>query len=137
MLLGITISVVHLFHSDTYGFAAGDGCFMIGLGGKQKLPSTPYEPYKCCPAPAKKNPNVAKLTSTKDDKKSQVKKVSEPPASPKKSSVLPSSPPPKSSSKTQQPTRSSPLFGSNTPDKPVKGKKGLFGSGKYIWWWWN
>lgn len=101
---------------------------MIGLGGKQNLPKTPYEPYKCCPAAEKKSTKIAKVTATKDNKKSkgsdQKFQVPEPTKKVISSTVQ------SKQSKPPQQTKSSLV-----PDKPMKGKKGLFGSGKYIWWW--
>lgn len=88
---------------------------MIGLGGKQNLPNSPYEPYQCCPATAKKGTKIPKVTSIKDNKKPKAAKEPEPKKLP--------------ASKAQT------KISSNVIEKPVKGKKGLFGSGKYIWWW--
>uniref|UniRef100_A0A1B6LZY4 Thioredoxin-like fold domain-containing protein n=1 Tax=Graphocephala atropunctata TaxID=36148 RepID=A0A1B6LZY4_9HEMI len=95
-----------------------DGCFIIGLGGKNEVPNPSYEPYKCCPTTVKKGTKVAKMTPAKDEdkpRKSKSKADKEPPSKEKKSGRDKSS--------------------AVSTEKSSKGKKGLFGSGKYIWWW--
>lgn len=109
-------------------FAAGDGCFYVGLGGKSVVPKpASYEPYQCCPTKLGKGTKVAKMTATKLPKPS-VKKNE---GSSKKS---------ESNTKPFTPARSAnkkdkPITAAAKPEKKEKGKKGFFGIGKYIKWW--
>lgn len=95
-------------------FAAGDGCFVIGLGGKNEVLNPSYEPYKCCPTTVKKGTKVAKMTPAKDDDEK-----------PKKS---------KGGGKEAKKEKEKPSKDKSavSTEKSSKGKKGLQ---KYIWWW--
>ncbi|KAL1464793.1 hypothetical protein WDU94_004408 [Cyamophila willieti] len=42
----------------------GDTCFYIGLGGKNELRTSVYEPFQCCPTKVKKSTKFPKVTST-------------------------------------------------------------------------
>lgn len=114
--------------------AAGDGCFYIGMGGKGRLPNPSYEPYQCCPTikPAKGS-KFAKLAS-KGNK--QVTKTTR--SVPKETKKPEKQVPFKPVSKANHPTKANKeTKEKNVPIKPEKGKgkKGFFGTGKYIWWW--
>lgn len=113
-------------------FAAGDGCFFIGLGGKNAIPNPSYEPYKCCPTQVTKGTKVAKATPT-----SGKKDVEKPKKSSKGGSYNPTPPP---LSKEKEPKGKEKVSAkekqlATASEKPQKGKKGFFGNGKYIWWW--
>lgn len=115
--------------------AAGKGCFYIGLGGKNAVPSPSYEPYQCCPS--------------KDTRGSKVAKASSNTASARKSATSTDKldkPSPKTTGKESSSQDNTPLATSKNkgkgassakekPEKSKKGKKSFFGSGKYTWWW--
>lgn len=85
---------------------------MIGLNAKtQALPKF-FEPYKCCP-----------VTTTKK-KETKLKQVSSSRSSLKKNIPV-----------KRTDVKNAKKIPSTIPEKSSKGKKGLFGSGKYIWWW--
>ena len=87
-------------------FAAGDGCFMIGMGGKKQAPPKPsYEPFKCCPAKVKEGTKVAQATK---------KEIT----------------PPKGGKKKEDGKKG------KSQDKATKGKKEKIDSEKYIAWLW-
>uniref|UniRef100_A0A1B6DZL5 Thioredoxin domain-containing protein n=1 Tax=Clastoptera arizonana TaxID=38151 RepID=A0A1B6DZL5_9HEMI len=111
-----------------------DGCFFIGLGGKNAIPKPSYEPFKCCPTQVTKGTKVAKATPTTANKKEAEK--------PKKSSkggAKNPTPPPSSKNKEQPKGKDKSSAKEKqlvtASEKPQKGKKGFFGNGKYIWWW--
>lgn len=120
--------VLNWVNSDIMFPAAGDGCFYIGMGGKGQLPNPSYEPYQCCPSKPSKGSKVAKLAAK---------------------GSAPSKTPTKQTKKVEKLARLKPVSKADHPikinrenikEKPVKpekgkGKKGFFGTGKYIWWW--
>jgi hypothetical protein len=113
-----------------------DGCFYIGMGGKGQLPNPSYEPYQCCPSSKPtQGSKLAKLAAKGTAK--QVAKSARPlPKETKKPERLA---PARPVSKANHPTKVNKETGKekNLPVKPEKGKgkKGFFGTGKYIWWW--
>lgn len=140
-------------NSDIMFPAAGDGCFYVGLGGKNRFPNPSYEPYQCCPSkPARgsKIPKMSPASNTKQvtAKTSPSRNTPSPSPSPpppqakpfqtaRKDAKTPKSPPPKPQP-TKTPTKNTKDAAKDTKEKKVekgKGKKGFFGTGKYIWWW--
>lgn len=127
---------------------AGDGCFYVGLGGKSSFPKNSFEPYQCCPSKPSKGTKVAKATPS--PKKSVQKS---PPKPAKPVPKLPSpKPAPAKETKKESPAKpfakafvanKNPKEAKEAPSKGKeasktdkgKGKKGFFGTGKYIWWW--
>nr|XP_023026738.1 uncharacterized protein LOC111514722 [Leptinotarsa decemlineata] len=110
-----------------------DGCFYIGMGGKGQLPNPSYQPYQCCPKPPMKASKIAKLQP-----KLTAKQVTSKPSTPKPSKK--SEPAPlKMVSKANHPIKTKEGREKNPAPVPKgekgKGKKGFFGTGKYIWWW--
>lgn len=88
---------------------AGDRCFYIGLGAKPAVPKMSYEPYQCCPTKVQSLTKVAKATPTKVPSKNiDTSKQADKPRGKNKALAK--------------------------PDRPGKGKKGLFDS-ENIWWW--
>lgn len=127
--------------------AAGDGCFYVGLGGKSKIPNPSYEPYQCCPRSSTKQSKVPKMSPVPKAKQVTSKPsrpaIPAPPtpkpfATARKDAKTPKSPPPKAAPQKVplKPSKDSPKE-KNVLAKPEKGKgkKGFFGTGKYIWWW--
>lgn len=108
-------------------FAAGDGCFYVGLGGKSVVPKpASYEPYQCCPTKLGKGTKVAKMTATKLPKPATKKNE----GSSKKFETSKPFTPARSANKKDKP-----VTAAAKPEKKEKGKKGFFGIGKYIKWW--
>lgn len=116
---------------------AGDGCFYVGLGGKETLPKqSSFEPYQCCPTKVTRGTKVAKMSPSAPMGKpaafgkSRQSTNSKPPSpiKPKLPAVKIPAPKPK----LKEPASKSTAV---KAEKPAKGKKGFFGSGKYIWWW--
>lgn len=121
-------------------FAAGDGCFIIGLGGKNAVPKPVYEPYQCCPTKVKKGTKVAKATPTSSGKKEEPPKKKAKGENPGGGGTSKYS----SSNNDNVKSKDTKGYGKDNKDKAIsspskekssKGKKGFFGSGKYIWWW--
>lgn len=127
--------------------AAGDGCFYVGLGGKNKFPNTAYEPYQCCPNKPSRGTKIPKMSPAPAAKQVTAKTTRPTPAvadkpfqTARKDAKTPKSPPPKT---IQQPKAAPKQSGvKEGKEKPAlakpekgKGKKGFFGTGKYIWWW--
>lgn len=113
--------------------AAGDGCFFIGLGGKNVPPtSSAYDSFQCCPSKAQKGSKVAKA-SPMQSKASQG-------ASRGSGASTGSSRARGRSAKLQDDVTGKSKKGSTIGsavapagrEKSSKGKKGL---GKFIWWW--
>lgn len=133
-----------LSDSDIMFPAAGDGCFYVGLGGKNKFPSASYEPYQCCPNKPSRGTKVPKMSPAPVAKQVTAKSTrpsvaDKPFQTARKDAKIPKSPPPK-----QVQAKASPKQPANVKEgkeKPIakpekgKGKKGFFGTGKYIWWW--
>lgn len=124
--------------------AAGDGCFYVGLGGKTKFPNPSYEPYQCCPNKPSRGTKVPKMSPAPNAKqvtsKNSRPNINKPFQTVRKDVKVPKAPLPKGV-QLKAPAKS----GSSVKDakekhtlaKPEKGKgkKGFFGTGKYIWWW--
>lgn len=120
--------------SDIMFPAAGDQCFYIGMGGKAAFPTKSYESYQCCPSKPTGGTKVAKLASkgskqvapVRSDSRSQPKTVVK--KNPKAPAPLPKVNPVKQKDKPAK---------APAPEKEgkAKPKKGLFGTGKYTWWW--
>lgn len=130
--------------------AAGDGCFYVGLGGKNKFPSSSYEPYQCCPNKPSRGSKVPKMTPAPNPKQVTAKpsrpkpaQTAGRPAAPKpfetarKDAKTPKTPPPKPAPTKVPPKPLKEPAKEKTVGKAEKGKgkKGFFGTGKYIWWW--
>lgn len=120
-------------NSDIMFPAAGDGCFYIGMGSKGQLPNPSYEPYQCCPKPVLKGSKIAKLQQKVGSSKAVAPKTE-----PKPIKRIPKGPTLKTVSRTDHTVKNI-KEGKDTIREPRKnenkGKKGFFGTGKYIWWW--
>ncbi|KAG8237455.1 hypothetical protein J437_LFUL015983 [Ladona fulva] len=90
---------------DIKGVISGDGCFYMGLGGKNARVMSSFEPYRCCPTKLKMGSKSANVNKVSQDHREGGKSSSS-----------------NSGKNAKQ-------------DKSNKGKKGFFGSGKYTWWW--
>lgn len=126
---------------------AGDGCFYVGLGGKGSFPKSPFEPYQCCPSKPSRGTKVAKATHPKMTKQVTAK----PSPKPKPKPVIPVKPAPQKETKKEPAPKAfakvtkadkNPKEAGKGKDVPAlakaekgKGKKGFFGTGKYVWWW--
>lgn len=92
---------------------AGDGCFYVGLGGKNELPkSASLEPYQCCPSKPVRGSKIAKIQPAQKTtlKTRQIQSRPEPP------------------------TRN--IRGKEVATKSdKKAGKGKGWTGKYMWWW--
>lgn len=116
--------------------AAGDGCFYVGLGGKNKFPNSAYEPYQCCPNKPSRGSKLPKMTPAPNPKQVTAK----PAATPKpfqtvrKDAKTPKAPPPKPKAVKSNPKEVAKETKEKKGEKG-KAKKGFFGTGKYIWWW--
>lgn len=119
---------------------AGDGCFYVGLGGKNTLPKqSSYEPYQCCPTKVARGTKVAKMSPSaaiskpvmfgKSHQASNSKPVPVKAATPVKASAPLRAPAPR------VPAKEPVVKMAVKADKAPKRNKGFFGSGKYIWWW--
>lgn len=145
--LNIQISLIFWVNSDIMFPAAGDGCFYVGLGGKNRFPSPSYEPYQCCPSKPSQGSKIPKMSPAPNPKQVTAKttpsRSPSPPSQPKpfqtarKDAKTPKSPPPKPQP-VKAPLKNPKDAAKDTKEKKVekgKGKKGFFGTGKYIWWW--
>uniref|UniRef100_A0A1Y1L045 Thioredoxin domain-containing protein n=1 Tax=Photinus pyralis TaxID=7054 RepID=A0A1Y1L045_PHOPY len=128
---------------------SGDGCFYIGMGGKNQVPHSSYQPYQCCPSKPKAPSKVPKISGS--SRPVAVKKpqpsTNKPFDTVKRDRKVPSNPVPKSPPKpapSPPKTKSAAKESASEKGKPQqpaakqdkgKGKKGFFGTGKYIWWW--
>lgn len=108
------------------------------MGGKGQLPNPAFEPYQCCPRPpaggskvAKLQPKIKQVTGKTAPK--AVKKIDKPAPAPMKTVSKANHPlPPRPGSKdVKNGKEKAPL----AKGEKGKGKKGFFGTGKYIWWW--
>lgn len=130
--------------------AVGDGCFYVGLGGKNTFPNPSYQPYQCCPNKPSQGTKLPKMSPRLPNIKQVTAKPSRPPPPPpptqkpfqtaRKDAKTPKSPPPKPAEKAPvKNTKEAPKNGKEKVALPKaekgKGKKGFFGTGKYIWWW--
>lgn len=126
----------------------GDGCFYVGLGGKGQFPKNSFEPYQCCPSskPSDGSKVVKLSASTKQvatkSAQKQTKQQEKPFTTVRKDAKVVKRPPPHQVSSTKplgKPPKESlkdQTKGKEKQDKQSgKGKKGFFGTGKYIWWW--
>lgn len=134
-------------NSDITFPAAGDGCFYFGLGGKKQVPNPSYQPYQCCPTKPKVGSKVPKITASSSTKPTSTKRIQPTTTKPfetarKDSKTInkptpkpsPSKPAAKSTTKETNGDKGKGNPATNKQDK-AKGKKGFFGTGKYIWWW--
>lgn len=129
----------------------GDGCFYIGMGGKNAKPTIPsYEPYQCCPANLNRGTKVAKVSRVPQSSKKQIgNKLSSTSSTSKTSTssgasttttttVAPQLKPinkltAKESKKNAKiGTEKEEKKSSSQPNKVAKPKRGFFGSGKYL-----
>lgn len=121
----------------------GDGCFYVGLGGNGQFPKNNFEPYQCCPSskPSGRS-KVAKLPSSTKQvaTKATTKQAKQAPEKPftmaRKDAKVVKRPPPQQAATKPQKETAKDNKGKEKQDKQAgKGKKGFFGTGKYIWWW--
>lgn len=148
-----SIKCVHKLITETFAreifltlclLTAGDGCFYVGLGGKDTLPKqSSYEPYQCCPTKVAHGTKVAKMSPSSPMGKppafgkSRQSTNSKPATKPKPPTPAKSAP---AKLSVKEATIKAAKAASKAPttvvkaDKP-KTKRGFFGSGKYIWWW--
>lgn len=110
------------------------------MGGKNQFPKTAFEPYQCCPSKPSRSTKVSKSTST--TKQVTSSKSTRPTTTKPTQSVIG-----KESKVIDKPmakvsTANKHIKERDNVKKDVKqdkdkgkGKKGFFGTGKYIWWW--
>ncbi|KAL3277970.1 hypothetical protein HHI36_013310, partial [Cryptolaemus montrouzieri] len=115
-----------------------DQCFYIGMGGREAFPTKSYESYQCCPSKPAGGTKVAKLASSKSSKQvaparpeSRVQTKTVVKKSPKVVTPPPKTNPAKLKDTKEKPGKAIPA----EKEGRAKPKKGLFGTGKYIWWW--
>jgi hypothetical protein len=112
--------------------AAGKGCFYIGLGGKNAVPSPSYEPYQCCPSKVTRGSKIAQASPTTTSARRLATSTSKLDKPSLKTTGKESSSRDDKASIDKGKSASS---AKEKPEKSKKGKKSFFGSGKYTWWW--
>lgn len=119
-------------------FAAGDTCFYIGLGGKNELRTSVYEPFQCCPTKVKKSTKFPKVTSTSTSTSVKLPSGGKPTNERKQfkaEQIVKSSNKGKESKKEVKEVKRAKGSPDSEKEKGNKGKKGFFDNGKYIWFW--
>lgn len=121
----------------------GDGCFYIGMGGKNAKPTIPsYEPYQCCPANVNRGTKVAKVSRVSQSAKTQIgNKLSSSHSSTSTPTTAPTIAEPQLkpiNKLTAKESKKNAKIGtdkdksSSQSNKVTKPKRGFFGSGKYF-----